>query len=101
MAAIAPRRSGARRVDAARARTSRALEKMGAHVFDAATHGMFVWADFGHDTNTIAARGAQEASCVRRQPVFADPAGEHLDARLAATCMNPTALRFLARAVRD
>jgi len=33
---------------------------MGAHVFDAATHGMFVWADFGHDTNTIAARGAQE-----------------------------------------
>jgi DNA-binding transcriptional MocR family regulator len=90
------------RVDAARARTSRALEKMGAHVFDAATHGMFVWADFGRDTNTIAARGAEEGILCAPGSLFSPTQLPSTWMRVsAATCMNPTALRFLARAVRD
>jgi DNA-binding transcriptional MocR family regulator len=88
------------RVDAARSRTTRALEKMGAKVFDAATHGMFVWADFGRDTNAIAARGAEEGILCAPGSLFSPTQLPSTWMRVsAATCMNPTALRFLARAI--
>jgi DNA-binding transcriptional MocR family regulator len=90
------------RVDAARARTSRALEKMGARVFDAATHGMFVWADFGRDTNTIAAHGAEQGILCAPGSLFSPTQLPSTWMRVsAATCLNPTALRFLARAVQE
>ncbi len=88
------------KVDAARSRTTRALEKMGARVFDPAAHGMFVWADFGHDTNTIAARGAEEGILCAPGSLFSPTQLPSTWMRVsAATCMNPTALRFLARAI--
>jgi DNA-binding transcriptional MocR family regulator len=88
------------RVDAARSRTTRALEKMGARVFEAATHGMFVWADFGRDTNAIAARGAEEGILCAPGSLFSPTQLPSTWMRVsAATCMNPTALRFLARAI--
>jgi len=88
------------RVDAARSRTARALEKMGARVFDAPAHGMFVWADFGCDTNAIAARGAEEGILCAPGSLFSPAQLPSTWMRVsAATCLNPTALRFLARAV--
>lgn len=90
------------RVDAARARTSRALEKMGARVFDSACHGMFVWADFGRDTNAVAARGAEEGILCAPGSLFSPTQLPSTWMRVsAATCLNPTALRFLARAVQE
>lgn len=90
------------RVDAARARTARALEKMGARVFDAPAHGMFVWADFGRDTNVIAARGADEGILCAPGSLFSPTQLPSTWMRVsAATCLNPTALRFLARAVQE
>lgn len=88
------------KVDAARSRTTRALEKMGARVFDASTHGMFCWADFGRDTNAIAARGAEEGFLCAPGSLFSPTQLPSTWMRVsAATCINPTALRFLARAV--
>jgi DNA-binding transcriptional MocR family regulator len=86
------------RVDAARARTTRALERMGAQVYAAPTHGMFVWADFGADTNAIAARGAQAGILCAPGSLFSPGQLPSTWMRVsAATCLNPTALRFLAR----
>jgi DNA-binding transcriptional MocR family regulator len=90
------------RVDAARSRTSRALEKMGVEVFDAAAHGMFIWADFGRDTNTIAAHGAEQGILCAPGSLFSPTQLPSTWMRVsAATCLNPTALRFLARAAHE
>ena len=71
------------KVDAARDKTARALEKMGAVLFAQPNAGIFLWADFGRDTNVIAAAAAQSGNSLRAgQPVFADAVAEPLDARL-------------------
>jgi DNA-binding transcriptional MocR family regulator len=90
------------RVDAARSRTSRALEKMGVEIFDAAAHGMFLWANFGRDTNTIAARGAEQGILCAPGSLFSPTQLPSTWMRVsAATCLSPTALRFLARAAHE
>jgi DNA-binding transcriptional MocR family regulator len=88
------------RLDAARDRTARALEKMGAKLFTEPSAGIFLWADFGRDTNAIAA----EAS---RQDILCAPGSLFSPTQLpstwmrvsAATCLNPAAMKFLARAI--
>ncbi|HEU0199024.1 MAG TPA: PLP-dependent aminotransferase family protein [Burkholderiaceae bacterium] len=88
------------KLEAARARTARALEKMGVRFFGTAAHGMFLWSDFGRDTNAIAARGAQEGFLCAPGSLFSPTQLPSTWMRIsAATCLNPAALRFLAREV--
>jgi hypothetical protein len=87
------------KLDAARARTARALEKMGVRVFGGAAHGMFLWTHFGRDTNAIAAHGAQLGILCAPGSLFSPLQLPSEWMRVsAATYMNPAALRFLARA---
>jgi DNA-binding transcriptional MocR family regulator len=75
---------------------------MGVRMFEAATHGMFVWGDFGRDTNAIAARGAEEGILCAPGSLFSPTQLPSTWMRVsAATCLNPTALRFLARAAHE
>ncbi|HEX5633605.1 MAG TPA: aminotransferase class I/II-fold pyridoxal phosphate-dependent enzyme, partial [Gemmatimonadales bacterium] len=88
------------RLDAARDRTGRALEKMGVKLFTAPAGGMFLWGDFGRDTNAIAASAAQ-------QDILCAPGSLFSPTQLpstwmsvsAATCLNPAAMRFLAQSL--
>lgn len=86
------------RVDAARARTARALERMGARLFAAPGAGMFLWADFGRDSNEIAARAAQQGLLCAPGSLFSPAQLPSTWMRVsAATSLNPAALRLLAR----
>ncbi len=88
------------RLDAARARTARALEKMGARLFGAPAAGMFLWADFGRDTNAIAANGAQQGILCAPGALFSPAQLPSTWMRVsAATSLNPAAMKFLARAI--
>ncbi len=88
------------RLDATRARTARALEKMGARVLGAPAAGMFLWADFGRDTNAIAANGAQQGILCAPGALFSPAQLPSTWMRVsAATSLNPAAMKFLARAI--
>jgi len=87
------------KLDAARDRTARALERMGAKLFAPADAGMFIWADFGRDTNAIAATGAQRDILCAPGSLFSPTQLPSPWMRVsAATGLNPTALKFLAQA---
>jgi DNA-binding transcriptional MocR family regulator len=88
------------RLDAARDRTGRALEKMGVRLHSAPTGGIFLWADFGRDTNAIAAAAAQQNILCAPGSLFSPTQLPSTWMRVsAATCLNPAALRFLAQAM--
>jgi len=86
------------RLDAARDRTARALEKMGARLFAPADAGIFLWCDFGCDTNAIASAGSQHGILCAPGSLFSPTQLPSSWMRVsAATCLNPTAMKFLAR----
>lgn len=88
------------KIDAARERTARALERMGARLFAHTDGGMFVWANFGHDTNEIAARGAEQGILCAPGSLFSPRQLPSTWMRVAAsTSLNPAAMRFLAQTV--
>lgn len=89
------------RLDAARDRTARALEKIGARLYMQPEAGIFLWADFGRDTNAIAAEGAQQGVLCAPGSLFSPTQLPSTWMRVsAATSMNPAAQRFLAEAMR-
>jgi DNA-binding transcriptional MocR family regulator len=89
------------RLDDARDRTSRALEKMGARLALQPEAGIFLWADFGRDTNVIAAEASEQGVLCAPGSLFSPSQLPSTWMRVsAATCMNPPALRFLAEAMR-
>ena len=56
--------------------------RMGARIAGPPPGGMYLWADFGRDTNELATAGSREGRVVRAgQPVLAHAAAQHLDAR--------------------
>ena len=61
------------RLDECRARTAEALVRMGAKIAGPPPGGMYLWADFGRDTNELATAGSREGVLLRAgQPVLAD-----------------------------
>jgi DNA-binding transcriptional MocR family regulator len=85
------------KLDAARDRTARALEKMGAKLFAPPAAGMFLWADFGRDTNAIAAEASQQDILCAPGSLFSPTQLPSTWMRVsAATTLNPAAVRFLA-----
>ena len=89
------------RLDAARDRTARALEKMGARLVLQPEAGIFLWADFGRDTNAIAAEGSARGVLCAPGSLFSPTQLPSTLMRVsAATCLNPAALRFLADSLR-
>lgn len=88
------------RLDAARDRTARALERMGAQLFAEPSAGIFLWADFGRDTNAIAADASRQDILCAPGSLFSPTQLPSTWMRVsAATCLNPAAMKFLARAI--
>jgi DNA-binding transcriptional MocR family regulator len=88
------------RLDAARDRTARALEKMGAKLFAEPAAGIFLWADLGRDTNAIAMEAAAEDILCAPGSLFSPTQLPSTWMRVsAATSLNPAATKFLARAI--
>jgi DNA-binding transcriptional MocR family regulator len=88
------------KLDAARDRTARALEKMGAKLFTEPAAGIFLWADFGRDTNAIATEAAGHDILCAPGSLFSPTQLPSTWMRVsAATCLNPAAMKFLALAI--
>jgi DNA-binding transcriptional MocR family regulator len=88
------------KVDAARDRTARALEKMGVRLFAQPDAGIFLWGDSGRDTAAIAAAGAEQGILCAPGSLFSPTQLPSTWMRVsAATCLNPVAMKFLARAM--
>ena len=88
------------KLDAARDRTARALEKMGARLFTEPAAGIFLWADFGRDTNAIAVEASGQDILCAPGSLFSPTQLPSTWMRVsAATSLNPAAMRFLARAI--
>jgi DNA-binding transcriptional MocR family regulator len=86
------------KLDGARDKTARALEKMGAKLFCEPDAGTFLWADLGRDTNAIAAAGAQQDFLFAPGSLFSPLQLPSTWMRIsAAAALNPSALRFLAQ----
>jgi DNA-binding transcriptional MocR family regulator len=85
------------KVDAARDKTARALERMGARLVTPPEAGMFLWVDFGRDTNAIAAEGSSRGILCAPGSLFSPTQLPSTRMRVAATtCLNPAAMKFLA-----
>jgi len=88
------------RLDAARDRTARALERMGAKLFTEPSAGIFLWADFGRDTNAIAVEASGQDILCAPGSLFSPTQLPSTWMRVsAATCLNPAAMKFLARSI--
>jgi DNA-binding transcriptional MocR family regulator len=86
------------RLDAARDRTARALERMGVKLFAPPAAGMFLWADFGRDTNAIAAEASQQDILCAPGSLFSPTQLPSNWMRVsAAASLNPAAMKFLAQ----
>jgi DNA-binding transcriptional MocR family regulator len=89
------------KVDLARARTARALEKMGARVLGPPDGGMYLWVDFGRDTNAIAAEASRQGILCAPGSLFSPTQlPSHWMRVSVATCLNPVAMRFLAESLQ-
>ena len=70
---------------------------MGARLFCEPAGGIFVWADFGRDSNAIATEAAQHDILCAPGSLFSPTQLPSTWMRVsAATCLNPSAMRFLA-----
>jgi DNA-binding transcriptional MocR family regulator len=88
------------KLDGARDKTARALERMGAKLVTPPAAGMFLWADFGRDTNAIATEGSARGILCAPGSLFSPTQLPSTRMRVAATtCLNPAAMRFLAEAM--
>ncbi len=88
------------KLDAARDRTARALERAGAKLFAPSVSGMFLWADCGRDTNAIAAEAAQHDILCAPGSLFSPAQLPSPWMRVsAAASLNPAAMRFLAQSL--
>jgi DNA-binding transcriptional MocR family regulator len=90
------------KLEECRGRTLEALTRMGAKVAGPPTAGMYLWADFGRDTNELAAAGSREGVLLAPGSLFSPTQLPSTWMRVAAaTCLNETAMRFLETALRN
>jgi DNA-binding transcriptional MocR family regulator len=62
---------------------------------------MYLWADFGRDTNELATAGSHEGVLCAPGSLFSPTQLPSTWMRIAAaTCLNTTAMAFLQRAMR-
>jgi DNA-binding transcriptional MocR family regulator len=88
-------------LDECRARTAEALQRMGARIAGPPPGGMYLWADFGRDTNELATAGSHEGVLCAPGSLFSPTQLPSTWMRIAAaTCLNTTAMAFLQRAMR-
>jgi DNA-binding transcriptional MocR family regulator len=88
------------KLDECRARTAEALVRMGAKIAGPPVGGMYLWADFGRDTNELATAGSREGVLLAPGSLFSPTQLPSTWMRVAAaTCLNPVAMKFLARAM--
>ena len=84
-----------------RARTADALMRMGARIAGPPPGGMYLWADFGRDTNELATAGSREGVLLAPGSLFSPTQLPTTWMRVAAaTCLNETAMKFLGRAMQ-
>jgi DNA-binding transcriptional MocR family regulator len=89
------------RLDDCRARTGEILLKMGARIAGPPTGGMYLWADFGRDTNEMATAGSREGVLLAPGSLFSPTQLPSTWMRVAAaTCLNDAAVKFLQRALQ-
>jgi len=89
------------RLDECRARTADALTRMGAKIAGPPVGGMYLWADFGRDTNELTTAGSREGILLAPGSLFSPTQLPSTWMRVAAaTCLNETAMKFLARAMQ-
>jgi DNA-binding transcriptional MocR family regulator len=88
-------------LDECRGRTAAALTRLGAKIEGPPPGGMYLWADFGRDTNELAAAGSREGILFAPGSLFSPTQLPTNWMRVAAaTCLNETALRFLQRTLQ-
>jgi DNA-binding transcriptional MocR family regulator len=88
------------RLDECRSRTAEAITRMGAKIAGPPTGGMYLWADFGRDTNELAAAGSREGVLLAPGSLFSPTQLPSTWMRVAAaTCLNDTAMKFMQRAM--
>jgi DNA-binding transcriptional MocR family regulator len=88
------------KLDECRARTAESLTRMGARIAGPPAAGMYLWADFGRDTNELATAGSREGVLLAPGSLFSPTQLPSTWMRVAAaTCLNPVAMKFLARAM--
>jgi DNA-binding transcriptional MocR family regulator len=88
------------RLDECRGRTYEALLRMGAKIAGPPPGGMYLWADFGRDTNELATAGSREGVLCAPGSLFSPTQLPSRWMRVAAaTCLNEAAMKFLARAM--
>ena len=89
------------KLDECRGRTAEALTKLGAKIAGPPTGGMYLWADFGRDTNELATAGSREGVLLAPGSLFSPTQLPTTWMRVAAaTCLNDAAMRFLGRAMQ-
>jgi DNA-binding transcriptional MocR family regulator len=86
------------RLDECRGRTAEALLRMGVNVAGPPPGGMYLWANFGRDTNEIATAGSREGVLCAPGSLFSPTQLPSTWMRVAAaTCLNDAAMKFLGR----
>jgi DNA-binding transcriptional MocR family regulator len=89
------------KLDECRARTAEAITRMGAKIAGPPTGGMYLWADFGLDTNELAAAGSREGVLLAPGSLFSPTQLPTTWMRVAAaSCLNESAMKFLGRAMQ-
>ena len=89
------------KLDECRARTAEALTRMGAKIPGLPSGGMYLWADFGRDTNELATAGSREGILLAPGSLFSPTQLPSTWMRVAAaTCLNDSAMKFLSRAMQ-
>jgi DNA-binding transcriptional MocR family regulator len=88
------------KLDECRERTGEALQRMGAKLAGLPPGGMYLWADFGRDTNELATAGSREGVLCAPGSLFSPTQLPSTWMRVAAaTCLNDAAMKFLARSM--
>jgi DNA-binding transcriptional MocR family regulator len=86
------------KLDDCRPRTAEMLLRAGVKIAGPPEGGLYLWADFGRDTNDIAAQGAREGVLCAPGSLFSPSQHPSTWMRVAsATCLNPKAMKFLER----
>ncbi|MEJ0085576.1 MAG: PLP-dependent aminotransferase family protein [Pseudomonadota bacterium] len=89
------------KLDECRTRTYEAIVRMGAKVAGPPPGGMYLWADFGRDTNELATAGSREGILLAPGSLFSPTQLPTTWMRVAAaTCLNEAAMKFLARSMQ-
>jgi DNA-binding transcriptional MocR family regulator len=89
------------KLDDCRTRTYEAIVRMGAKVVGPPPGGMYLWADFGRDTNELATAGSREGILLAPGSLFSPTQLPTTWMRVAAaTCLNEAAMKFLARSMQ-